>query len=275
MNSILLRILQVVLPLVVLGAAGLVALTIVRNRPPVATQAPIFAPPGVRVHEVALEQVPMSVASQGTVRPRTESQLVPEIAGRIIWVAPSFAEGGFFDVGDVLVKIDPFDYEQALVSARSQLAQSRLRLAQEEAEAEVAEREWADLGRGDPRELTLRKPQLDDARASVAAAEANVVRAERDLERAEIVAPYSGRIRQKNVDIGQFVRVGDPVATVYSVDVAEVRLPLPDDQISTCLCRIAAATNNHNHASHCAQRSPVKPTSGRDTLCAPKARLTQ
>ncbi len=232
MNRVILRTLQILLPLVVLGAAGFAAFTMIGNRPTVETQAPVFTPPGVRVHEVTLEQVQMSVTSQGTVRPRTESQLVPEIAGRITWVAPSFAEGGFFDTGDVLVKIDPFDYEQELVSTRSQLAQSRLRLAQEEAEAEVAQREWNDLGRGDPRELTLRKPQLDDAHASVAAAEAHVVRAERDLERADIVAPYTGRIRKKNVDIGQFVRVGDTIATVYSVDTAEIRLPLPDDQIA-------------------------------------------
>ena len=112
------------------------------------------------------------------------------------------------------------------------MAQARLRLAEEEAEAEVAQREWETLGRGDPRELALRKPQLEDARASVAAAEAGVERATRDLQRAEIVAPYAGRVRTKNVDIGQYVRVGDALATVYAVDVAEIRLPLPDDELA-------------------------------------------
>ena len=181
---------------------------------------------------MTLDEVPLTVISQGTVRPRTESQLVSEIAGRVIWVAPSFAEGGFFEADDVLVRIDTFDYEQAIVAARSQLAQARLLLAQEEAEADVAAREWADLGRGDPRELTLRKPQLEDARASVAAAEANLERAERDLERAQIVAPYAGRVRRKDVDVGQFVTVGGSVATIYAVDLAEVRLPLPDEELA-------------------------------------------
>ena len=150
---------------------------------------PVFTPPGVRVEAVTLRDVPFSVTSQGTVRPRTESQLVTEIAGRVTSIAPSFAEGGFFESGDVLVTVDPFDYQQAMVSARSQVAQARLRLAQEEAEAEVAVREWDTLGRGDPRALTLRKPQLEEARASVAGAEAGLERAERDLERADIVAP--------------------------------------------------------------------------------------
>ena len=232
MKRALLRTLRVVLPLAVLGVAVIAAVVLVRGRPPVATQPPTIEPPGVRVHQVTLDEVPLTVVSQGTVRPRTESQLVSEIAGRVIWVAPSFAEGGFFEASDVLVRIDTFDYEQAIVAARSQLAQARLMLAQEEAEADVAAREWAELGRGDPRELTLRKPQLEDARASVAAAEANLERAERDMERAKIIAPYAGRVRRKDVDVGQFVTVGASVATIYAVDLAEVRLPLPDEELA-------------------------------------------
>ena len=232
MKRVLIRTIRALLPLIIVAAAAFAAVTMIMNRPPVETLTPVIEPPGVRVHEVSLQNASLSVTSQGTVQPRTESQLVPEIAGRVTWVAPSFAEGGFFEAGDVLVEIDPFDYEQALVGARSQLAQARLRLAQEEAEAEVAQREWNTLGSGDPRELALRKPQLEDARASVAAAEAAVERATRDLQRAEIVAPYAGRVRTKNVDIGQYVRVGDALATVYAVDVAEIRLPLPDDELA-------------------------------------------
>jgi len=224
--------LKVVLPIGVLAGASFAAFTMVVNRPRVMTQPPAIAAPGVRVHEVTFEDVQLTVLSQGSVRPRTESQLVPEISGRVTWVAPSFAEGGFFEAGDVMLKLDPFNYQQTLVGSRSQLAQARLRLAQEKAEADVARREWAELGRGDPRELTLRKPQLEDARAAVAAAEANVGRAKRDLERAEITAPYAGRIRRKNVDLGQFLTVGNPVATIYAVDAAEVRLPLPDEELA-------------------------------------------
>ena len=232
MKRTLVRILQAVLPLVLLGLAGLAAVTMIRNRPVVETRPPEIAPPGVRVHVVALEDVALAVTSEGTVRPRTESELVPEVSGRVMSVAPSFAEGGFFEAGDVLVTVDPFDYEQAVVAARAQLAQSRLRLAEEEAEAEVAQREWDSLGQGDPRELTLRKPQLDDARAAVAAAEAGLVRAERDLERARITAPYAGRVRRKGVDVGQFVTMGSSVATIYAVDRAEIRLPLPDNELA-------------------------------------------
>ena len=232
MTRALVRVLQIVLPLAVLAVASFAAITMIQNRPAVVVQQPVVVPPGVRVHEVQWEDVQLSVLSQGTVRPRTESQLVPEISGRVIKVAPSFAEGGFFEQGDVLVTIDPFDYRQAVVSARSQLAQARLHLAQEEAEASVARREWEQLGRGSPGELTLRKPQLEDANAAVDAAEANLERARRDLERADIVAPYAGRVRRKNVDVGQFVTVGNAIATIYAVDVAEIELPLPDVELA-------------------------------------------
>lgn len=229
---ILINILKGVLPLALLGVAALAAITMIRNRPEAEIQPPEIAPPGVRVHTVELDDIDLSVISEGTVQPRTESELVPEISGRVISISSSFAQGGFFEEGDTLLEIDPFDYQQAVIAARSQLAQSRLRLAQEEAEAEIARREWEEIGEGDPRALTLREPQLEDARAGVAAAEANLVRAERDLDRAELRAPYAGRVRRKGVDVGQFVTMGNSVGTIYSVDVAEIRLPLPDAELA-------------------------------------------
>ena len=125
-------------------------------------------------------------------RPRTESAIVPEISGRVLWVSPSFVSGGFFEKGEVLLKIDSHDYEQAVVRSRSEVANAKLRLAQEEAEFRVAHDEWDDLGKGEATPLTLREPQLENAKASVAAAEANVITAERNLDRTQIRAPYVG-----------------------------------------------------------------------------------
>ena len=232
MSRLLIRLLKFLLPLVLVGGAGLAAYMMYLNRPLVETQLPVFEPPGVRVQVVAFETVNLTVTSQGTVRPRTTSQLVPEISGPVVEVAPSFAVGGFFEAGDVLLKIDPYDYLQAVIAARSQLAQTQLQLAQEEAEAEVARREWEELGRGAPSALTLRQPHVEEARAAVAAAEAALDRAARDVERAEIKAPYAGRVQSKNVDVGQFVNRGTAVAGIYAIDAAEIRLPLPDADLA-------------------------------------------
>lgn len=232
MSPILNRILKALLPPLVLGVAGAGAYVMYVNRPPVETQIPVVAPPAVRVQRVAFQSVDLTVSSQGTVQPRTASQLVPEIAGTVIDVSPAFAVGGFFEEGDVLLEIDPYDYQQALIAGRSQLAQSRLRLAQEEAEAEVARREWDELGAGNANALTLREPQVEDARAAVASAEAAIDRARRDLERAQVRAPYAGRVQSKDVDVGQFVNRGTAVGRIYAVDSAEVRLPLPDEELA-------------------------------------------
>ncbi len=232
MSRLPIQILKVLLPLVVVVGAGLAAYGMFLSRPAVETQTPVIEPPTVRVRRVTFDSVTLTVSSQGTVQPRTSSQLVPEISGPVIEVAPSFAVGGFFEAGDVLLRIDPYDYQQAVITGRSQVAQAELRLAQEEAEAEVARREWQDLGRGDASRLTLRQPQVEDARASVAAAEAALDRAARDLERADIKAPYAGRVQSKDVDVGQFVNKGNTVARIYAIDSAEIRLPLPDEELA-------------------------------------------
>jgi RND family efflux transporter MFP subunit len=227
------RTLKIALPLTLVIVAAVLAAGMVALKPDVETRVAEPQPPLVRAVEVALADVPLIVRSQGTVRPRTESQLVPEVSGRVIWVSPSFAEGEFFEKGQALLKVDPHDYRQAVVRARAEVARTKLQLAREEAEAEVAREEWEDLGAGEAATaLTLREPQLEDARAAVASAEANLTTAERNLERTQIRAPYAGRLRRKNVDVGQFVTVGSPVATIYSVEYAETRLPLPDDELA-------------------------------------------
>jgi RND family efflux transporter MFP subunit len=217
------KILRVVLPLAIVAFAAFAAVAMVRLRADVPTRPPEIKPPLVRVAEVRFEDRRFTVESQGTVSPRTESAIVPEVSGRVLWVSPNFVSGGFFEKGEVLLKIDSQDYEQGVVRARSEVANAKLRLAQEEAEFKVAHNEWNDLGKGEATPLTLREPQLENAEAAVAAAEANLVAAERNLDRTQIRAPYAGRVRQKNVDVGQFVTIGSPVGVIYAIDYAEIR----------------------------------------------------
>ncbi len=157
---------------------------------------------------------------------------MPEVAGRVIWVSPSFASGGFFDDGQPLLRIEPSDYREAVIQARAAAAREELRAARERAEADVARKEWGDLGGGEATPLTLREPQLAEAEAALEAARAALERAERNLDRTEIRAPYDGRVRHKQVDVGQYVTPGTPVATIYAVDYAEVRLPLADEELA-------------------------------------------
>jgi len=223
---------KVILPLAAIAVAALVMLVMIRAKPEPETRIPEAVFPLVRVMAVQLQDMTLTVHSQGTVSPRTESVLLPEVAGRVIEVSPSFVPGGFFEKDDLLLRLDPFDYRQATVQARGAVAQAELRLAMELAEADVARREWEELGEGEPTPLTLREPQVAETKASLAAARAALENAERNLERTAIIAPYAGRVRRKQVDIGQYVSPGAPLATIYSVDYAEIRLPLPDDDLA-------------------------------------------
>ena len=187
----------------------------------------------VEVLDVERRPVRYTVTSQGTVQPRTETVLVPEVSGKIVEVSPKFIAGGFFEAGETLLRVDPSDYETAVRRAEANLASMRARLVDEQTRYEQALKDWRNLGRsGEPSDLVLRKPQLADAQANVLAAEADLAKTRRDLQRTRISVPYDGLVRDKRVDIGQYVAPGTQLGTTYAVDLAEVRLPLSAGDIA-------------------------------------------
>lgn len=223
---------RAIVPLVVLGMGVIAARGIVNQRPAPQQEAPKIELPRVQVVSVDPVTVQLSVKSQGTVMPRSEIDLVAEVAGRITKVAPAFAEGGFFKKGELLVAVQPRDYDLAITKTRAKVAEAQQQLVKEQAEAEQARADWAELGEGDPTPLTLREPQLAGARAKLAAAEAEFAEVQLKRRRTELHAPFDGRVRDKLVDVGQYVNVGAQLARIYSVDVAEVSLPLNDNQLA-------------------------------------------
>jgi RND family efflux transporter MFP subunit len=68
--------------------------------------------------------------------------------------------------------------------------------------------------------------------ANVKAAEAQLERAQRNLARTSILAPYDGLVKDKQADIGQFISTGVKLATLYGTDVAEIRMPLSDHDLA-------------------------------------------
>ncbi len=224
--------LKIGLPVLVLALGAYVALLIIRAKPEPEQRPPEISLPLVHVMEVKPESRRLIVHAEGTVAPRTASQLTSEVSGRVVWVSPALVAGGFFNDGEVLLRIDSRVYELAVVRARAAVAQARLKLATEEQEAALARQEWENLGSGPPTSLVLREPQINEAKASLAAAEAALEHAEYDLERTRVKAPYDGRVWSETVDVGQFIAPGAALARLYGVDFAEVRLPIPDDELA-------------------------------------------
>jgi len=223
---------KILLPVVVIAAASAVAFVTVANRQQPERRPPTIATPQVAVSSVARSDYTVKVKSRGTVRPRTESTLIPEVTGRVVELSPNIRAGEFFEQGDQLLRIDPRDYEADVTIAASDLAQAHSALAEAQARADQARRDWERLGeKGEPDDLVLRKPQLAGARAAVTSAQARLDQAKLDLERTSILAPYAGRVLERNVDIGQFVSPGVVLARVYAVDYVEIRLPLTNRQL--------------------------------------------
>lgn len=228
------KFLKFILPLILIVAsmAVVIALVAIQKSKSAERKPEIDKAVLVDVIEAEVRSLNFSVESQGTVRPRTETTLVSEVSGKIVSVAPEFVAGGFFRKGEVLLQIDPSDYQTGLKRAEAALASRKARLADETARSEQALKDWRNMGReGQPSDLGLRKPQLADARANVSAAEADVQKAKRDLERTQITVPYDGLVREKLVDIGQYVVPGTRLGVTFSIDTAEVRLPLTHNDL--------------------------------------------
>jgi RND family efflux transporter MFP subunit len=227
--------LKIILPgalMIVLSIATVVMLA--RNRPSPPEREPTVTAMLVDVISPEMSSGFFTIRTQGTVEPRTETTIAAEVSGRLIHIADSFAAGGLFRAGETLAEIDPSDYEAALLQAEAELASARSRLADESARSEQARRDWQRLHGNDrePNELVLRLPQVAGAKASVQAAEASVLRARRNLERTRISLPFDGLVRARQANLGQFVSTGTPLAVVFAVDVAEVRLPLSQQDLA-------------------------------------------
>jgi RND family efflux transporter MFP subunit len=222
---------KLILPLFVLITGVAAAWALMANRPQITPQKREAEPPAVEVVRVAPDTVRLNVRSQGMVRPRTEIDLVSEVAGRVTRIHSGFAAGGFFERGEGLIALDPRDYEDAIIKAQAEVAEASRALLQEEAEAEQARSEWQALGEGESTPLTLREPQLRERRAQFRAAQAALAEARRRRERCELRAPFTGQVREKRVDVGQYVAAGEKLARLYAVDAVEVRLPISQEQL--------------------------------------------
>ena len=214
------------------AVVGLALMVVIVATGPVTEQeGDAVQPPVVRFVEARPGPLRLTVAAHGVVLPKTESRLVSEISGRIVSVADSMVSGGFFQRGDVLVTIDRVDYELALEQARARLSSARSELAQ-------ARRAFARQQRLTATDA-VSESKLDEAEnrqllaaGSFREATAQEKRAELDLERTRVIAPYDGRVRSELVDPGQFVNRGETLANLYSVDAAEVRLPVHDEDLA-------------------------------------------
>lgn len=172
--------------------------------------------------------------SSGVVQAGQEIMVALQVDGKVDRVSPNFVAGGFFRQGEVLFGVDALDYELAVERASAALIKAKTDLTVMESKARLGQREWERLhpeGDEKPNPLVVYEPQLASAQAGLAAAAASLRQAEADLSRTKVAAPFDCRVRSEQIGLGQYIRAGNPVATLVSVDVAEIVVALPLDEL--------------------------------------------
>lgn len=221
-------------PLLLIGTAIAIAVLMDQLQPvPEKTVTPEAAL-AVKTQVVEQVNVTLQVESQATVRPRTRTILISEVTGTVLEVSSNYIVGGKFNAGDVLLRLDPSDYNVALERAKA-LEISRQALYElEKARSVQAKKEWQMTGRPESEAplLALRKPYLAEAEANLLQAQAEVRQAEIKLQRTTIRAPYAGMVTEKSVDVGQYVTVGSRLGETFAIDFVEVRLPLTERDLA-------------------------------------------
>ena len=232
------RVFQIALPLVILAITAIVVTYILSN--PNKPKTRKVERPLVYVETIPAKKENFSVLieTQGEVKARVYSKIIPEVSGRITFVSDNFFTGKFFKKGETLLQVDPRDYEIALSKAKADLIKAEtefeqekirtqnfktaiingqnvlqsniLTFKEEEARGQQALTDWKKLGhKGEPGELVLRKPQLKAAQAAVESAKADIEKAERDLGLVDALLKNSqaaidsakAEVRQKEINL--------------------------------------------------------------------------
>lgn len=224
------RVLQVLLPLLVLGAGIMMTRSLILSRSKAEKRQAEPIIPLVQASSVSPGAVPVLVRAHGTVIPDRELSLQSQVQGRIQSLHPAMTSGGRVGAGEVLLSIDPRDYKLIIAEREAQIARAQLELETERGRSEIAKREWQLLGesaREVASELTLRKPHLLNAEAALAAAQSALARAELELERCELRAPFNAMVLDESLELGQLVNPQASLARLVGTDRFLVQASLP------------------------------------------------
>lgn len=204
-------------------AASAAAIAVIHQTEPTAQQTNATRKSAALVETVTAKRGTFSpqLVVLGTVGPAQEIVLSPRVSGQVVELSPEFVPGGMVRKGDLLLRIDPADFANALSIRTSELEQAEAALRIEEGRVSLAQQELTLLEESideTNRALVLREPQLASIKAQVSAARAALKRAELDLERSSVFAPFDAQILSRTVNIGSQVSPGDDLGQLVGID---------------------------------------------------------
>ena len=225
---------QLLLVVVIVIVGVLIAVVFIKFKKPVQRQEQIVLAPLVKVERLDRRDIRMIIRGYGTVNPRLQVEIVPQVSGKVVWVNPQFKAGGFIRRGELILKIDPRDYELSLRQANAAVAEAQVMLDLEKAEAKIAKEEWQRLhpGKEPDSPLVFREPQIRQRQARLESADAGLATANLNLERTQLSLPVDAVIMNERIDLGQYVMIGQSTGAAYGIESMEIEVPLEDKELA-------------------------------------------
>lgn len=222
------------LPFLIVLVVLLALMAVMKSmKPVIEKKAEEVVIPMVQTIQLKPQDYLIPIISEGIVKPKAIVNLTAEVSGKITKISDAFANSGSFKKGDLLIQIDPSDFQLAITKAQANVSSQQANLELQQAKSDLAQKDWKKYGKkGKPSSLNLNLPQVKSAQAALAGAQADLKLAKRNLDKTQLLAPYDGVVLQRTVNIGQFVNVGTQIGQIASAEVAEVRVSLSDEQIS-------------------------------------------
>ena len=225
---------QALLALGIVIVGVLIALVFIKFKKTPQRKEPEILAPLVKVERLDRRDIQMVIRGYGTVSPRVQVEIVPQVSGKVVWANPQFKAGGFIRRGEQILKIDPRDYDLAVRQADAAVAEAQVKLDLERAEAKVAREEWQQLNpdKEPTSPLVFREPQIRQAQAKLESANAGLATANLNLERTQLSLPIDALVMSEKIDLGQYVMIGQSVGAAYGIESMEIEVPLEDRELA-------------------------------------------
>jgi len=232
------RFFKIILPFLILLTGLAIGWYLLKTAPKALKKKPLKPIEHVRIMSAHRTTEKIVLHLMGSVIPAQEILIKPRVSGKIISINPKFMIGACFNKSDFILQIDPKDYELAIKSKKSRVSLASNDLKLEKGHQDVAKREWELLNMnqdkiGDKldRELALRQPQLEKARATLLAARAELEQSCLDLERTTVKAPFDGIVLEKFVDTGSQVSTQEKIAVLAGTAKFWINVSIPVDRL--------------------------------------------
>jgi RND family efflux transporter MFP subunit len=222
--------LRFLLPILVIICAAAVAAWLIQSGPKAKPRAKVRNAVIVDVRPVEFGRQTTTVSVMGTVMPKREVVLKPQVSGTIISVSDKLIPGGRFQKDEQLLSIDPSDYQLAVKQLASEVARVKADQQIELGRQRIALKEYELLGEtvsAEEKALMLREPQLENLRAVLEGTRARLEQAQLDLERTVIKSPFNAMLMSREVNLGASVSPGTTLATLVGSDTYWVEAPVP------------------------------------------------